>query len=469
MNGAVNKAVRKNAEKSGEVFAVKEFDLSKLSGKAVSQLEGEVQVYLCLDHPHICRLVNVYQTPKSLSLVMECMTGGELFDRITSVRKFPEPQAVQAVQQMLLAVNYLHSHDIVHRDIKLENFVYDEKGSDLLKLIDFGFSKFRERNSKMKTACGTMAYVAPEVLTDSYTSQCDLWSMGVIVFILLSGSMPFHGDSGAIKNKIIEGDFTMKKAKWDPISKEAKEFTRGLLQRDPKVRLTALQALDHPWLQSYTDHGAAKIDKSMIVAFNQYCEAPKFRRCCLLAMARLLTTKDTEKVRQEFFAIDTDRQGTISFKELKAVMVHKFNVPENDVYSIFETMDANHDDEIHYSEFLAAMLSSKIEVNDRLLDSTFRNFDKDLSGFITADNLRDAFGDSFEGKEVEALLKEARPAQDGRISFSEFAAHVRGTPLADKSVQLSYPPGCPPPGLKVGKELKEIEVTGPQQQCCSIM
>merc|ERR1711964_320525 len=139
----------------------------------------------------------------------------------------------------------------------------------------------------------------------------------------------------------------------------------------------------------------------MLAALRQYSKAPTFKRCCLLSMAWLLTSKETEQVRQEFLAIDTDRQGTISLGELRDLMVRKFSVAEADVVKIFNAMDANHDDEIHYSEFLAAMLSTKIEVNDKLLDSTFRNFDKDLSGYITADDLRNAFGNTFDGQNVE--------------------------------------------------------------------
>jgi calcium-dependent protein kinase len=187
-------------------------------------------------------------------------------------------------------------------------------------------------------------------------------------------------------------------------------------------------------------------------------------------MAWLLTSKETEQVRQEFLAIDTDRQGTISLGELRDLMVRKFLVAEIDVVNIFNAIDANHDDEIHYSEFLAAMLSTKIEMHDKLLDSAFRNFDKDLSGYITVDNLQDAFGNTFDGQNMESLIKEADTSQDGQISFPEFVAYVRGTPIASQSVQLSYPPGCPPESLQVAKpKTRDIADGAADQKCCSIM
>merc|ERR1719183_2388648 len=120
------------------------------------------------------------------------MNGGELFQRVQERRKFNETDAADASSQMLLAINYVHSHGMVHRDLKLENFLYESAKSDHLKLIDFGFSKVWEPNTKMALSCGTLSYVAPEVLAKDYTSQCDMWSFGVIVFILLVGYMPFQ-------------------------------------------------------------------------------------------------------------------------------------------------------------------------------------------------------------------------------------------------------------------------------------
>merc|ERR1712110_1227643 len=152
---------------------------------------------------------------------MECMEGGELFERVIEKKKFTESDAANAVHQMLLALNYIHQKNIVHRDLKLENFLYEKKGGDHLKLIDFGFSHVWEPNTKMATSCGTLAYMAPEVLTKSYTSQCDLWSLGVITFILLAGYMPFSGSESYQVSCIKAGKYTWRKDQWKNVSETA--------------------------------------------------------------------------------------------------------------------------------------------------------------------------------------------------------------------------------------------------------
>eukprot|EP00418_Pyrodinium_bahamense_P098930 CAMPEP_0179039564 /NCGR_PEP_ID=MMETSP0796-20121207/15205_1 /TAXON_ID=73915 /ORGANISM="Pyrodinium bahamense, Strain pbaha01" /LENGTH=549 /DNA_ID=CAMNT_0020735899 /DNA_START=38 /DNA_END=1687 /DNA_ORIENTATION=+ len=430
-NGVVRLATSRGQAANSQKYAVKAFKLAMVADDKKAQLESEVEIFLSMDHPHITRLYDVYESNENLYLVMECMEGGELFDRVTELKRFSERDAADAVWQMLLALNYIHSHGIVHRDLKLENFLYDSKGSSHLKLIDFGFSKMWDPNIKMHVSCGTLSYVAPEVLEKSYTSQCDLWSMGVIAFILLAGYMPFAGTESTQTKNIQLGKYTMKKEKWAGVSEEGVQFVKALLQVNPEKRLSAQTALEHAWIAQRHKKANADVDQSVVDALRQFGNASKFRRCCMEMMAWSLSNEERSKVRQYFITMDQNQQGTITLSELKEILVQKFDVPDEETRRIFDALDSNQDEEIHYSDFLAAMVSTRIALHDDLLRAAFKKFDTDSSGYITPDNLRQVLGETFEGEKVESLMKEADQLKDGRISYAEFVSYLRGDPLSD--------------------------------------
>lgn len=429
-NGVVRMGTNKTNKR--QKVAVKAFKLTGLVGEKKQQLESEVEIFLVMDHPHVTRLYDVYEEVSILNMVMECMEGGELFDRVTELKQFSERDAADSVWQMLLALNYLHSHGMVHRDLKLENFLYDQKNSSHLKLIDFGFSKVWEPSIKMHVSCGTLSYVAPEVLDKSYTSQCDLWSLGVIVFILLAGYMPFSGAEAAQTKNIAEGKYKMKPERWKNVSAEATEFVKSLLMVDPKKRLTCQSALDHTWIANRHQY-KTEVGPDICDALRQFGHATKFKRVCMEMMAWSLSNEERAKVRDYFIAMDTTQSGTITLAELKDVLTRKFHIPDAETAAIFHAMDSNHDEEIHYSDFLAAMVSTRIAVHDDLLRQAFKKFDVDNSGYITAANMRQVLGENHEGEEVENLMAEADFSHDGRISFEEFVAYIKGEPMAGHS------------------------------------
>jgi len=429
-NGVVRMGINK-VNKSQKV-AVKAFKLAGLVGEKKQQLESEVEIFLVMDHPHVTRLYDVYEEAHTLNMVMECMEGGELFDRVTELKQFSERDAADSVWQMLLALNYLHSHGMVHRDLKLENFLYDQKNSSHLKLIDFGFSKVWEASVKMHVSCGTLSYVAPEVLAKSYTSQCDLWSLGVIVFILLAGYMPFSGAEAVQTKNISEGKYKLKPERWRNVSADASDFVKALLQVDPKKRLSCQGALDHTWIANRHKY-KTEVNQDICDALRQFGHASKFKRVCMEMMAWSLSNEERAKVRNYFIAMDTSQNGTITLAELKEILINKFHITDAETAQIFNAMDSNHDEEIHYSDFLAAMVSTRIAVHDDLLRQAFKKFDIDNSGYITAENMREVLGEHHEGEQVESLMAEADFKQDGKISFEEFVAYIKGEPMSGHS------------------------------------
>jgi calcium-dependent protein kinase len=475
-SGSVRLATAKHTN-SKQPCAVKTFRLKGLHGSKKERLLSEIEVYLRMDHPHVARLLDVYETDIQINIVMECMEGGELFDRVIKMKCFNEQDAAEATRQMLLALHYVHSHGMVHRDLKLENFLYDHQSCNHLKMIDFGFSKHVDDTGRMKTSCGTLAYVAPEVLKRSYTKACDLWSMGVIVFVLLSGHMPFHGDSDDQMKAIKRARYEFKPEHWAKISTTAKGFVQSLLELDPAKRLTSEMALEHTWiLENYK--ALQSVDISIINGLCSWGTAPKLQRAYMMMMAWGLSNRQQAMVRDYFVALDTDHDGTISKEELQAAMEGKFPEPKEEADKVFKALDGA---EIQYSDFLAAMISSCIPIDDDLLHTAFAKFDVGSSGYIESGELRGILGLIFDGADVEALVNDADCSHKGQIDYQEFANYAKtyhpgtlfrksGTPASigqpDNSNKAKEPP------QEKGDVVRVVEIApvaqSSKQACCIV-
>ncbi|XP_053481626.1 calcium/calmodulin-dependent protein kinase type 1B [Ictalurus furcatus] len=239
--------------------AVKCIRKKALKGKE-SMLENEIAVLHRIKHENIISLEETFETPTKLYLVMTLVTGGELLDRILERGSYTEKDASRVILQVLEAVKYLHQLDIVHRDLKPENLLYETPLQDSkIVLSDFGLSKIADQGV-LSTACGTPAYVAPELLQEkTYGKEIDLWAVGVISFIMLCGYPPFYDDNDTeLYKQIIQAEFEFDSPYWDDISHSAKDFIVHLLQKDPKKRFNCEQALQHPWIS-----GGAALEKNI--------------------------------------------------------------------------------------------------------------------------------------------------------------------------------------------------------------
>jgi len=238
-------------KKTGEKFAVKCIKKTMVAGEDIKLLLREVQIMKKVDHPNVLKLYEVFEDDESFFLVMELVNGKELFDKIVERGQYSEADASHIVRQIVSAVEYLHSQGIAHRDLKPENLLSaDIDGVERIKIADFGFSKnFGEE--KLMTSCGSPGYVAPEVLTsESYDKSVDLWSVGVIIYILLCGFPPFYADNApALFKKIMDVKYDFEDSSWAEVSEAAKNLIRHLLVKDPNQRYTATQCLNDPWVQ----------------------------------------------------------------------------------------------------------------------------------------------------------------------------------------------------------------------------
>jgi len=247
----VKRAVRKS---DGKEFAIKIIKKSKLNSEELAVVHDEVEIMHKIHHENCVQLFEMFETSKKMYMVMEVLTGGELFDRIVAKGSYSEKEASELIRDVSGAINYLHSIGVVHRDLKPENLIYLNKDAKSpIKITDFGLAKFRSASSKqaaMTTACGTPGYVAPEVLkNEPYGKEVDLWSLGVILYILLCGFPPFyHESTAALYKQIKKGEYDFPDPYWTDISDQAKDLVRSMLTVDPKKRFTAKQVLQHPWI-----------------------------------------------------------------------------------------------------------------------------------------------------------------------------------------------------------------------------
>lgn len=383
-----------------------------------------MELYLQFDHPHISQLHMVFETDDVLHLVMECMEGGELYDRLASQKQYTESAAADAVHQMLLAIAYIHVLKVAHRDLKLENWLYERKDSNHLKLIDFGLAKIWDPSTRMSQACGTIHFVAPEVLSQSYTTQADMWSVGIITYMLLTGTPAFAGPDREILRKIKAGRPHFS-SKFSKLSELAQTFVRSLLQKDPLERLTAAQALEHPWIKGRHLAVNSNIDAGIVDSLRTFAEASRFRRAALSMMAWSLTTEDHAELREQFLLLDVKKSGTIKLNDLKAILSENFHLDGCEVEHLFNMLDSGNSQDIEYSEFLAAALVGRVNAYEGLLHRTFCRFDRDESGLISPDELREVLGDSFEGSDIEDLVRAADTSGVGQIDYDEFMAYFQ--------------------------------------------
>ena len=423
ISGEVMEAVSRT---TGDHVAIKTLSTVNLTKKKSEMLYNEIEVYLKLDHPNICKLLEVYEDESAVHLVMELCSGGELYERLAQLKRYTERDAARVTLQMLNAINYCHAHSICHRDIKLENWVYANPSSDSqLKLIDWGMSRIFT-GEPMTQIHGTVYYVSPQVLAGNYDNKCDVWSIGVIVYMILSGSPPFPGQNDQeIINRIKSTEVSFEGPRWLGISKDAKDYISLLLTREPKMRPSAAQAMDHPWLRRMIseEDGCSvdnEIDLDVLRNIQQFSRQNAIRRAALGMIAMSLTQNDVANMEEEFMKLDSNRGGTIKLDELANALTTRLNMSNEEATQIFNRVDQTGDDEIHYTEFLAAALQTKLVVNEKYIKAAFQKFDVDNTGLISEDDLRRVMGDVYKGEDVGEIFRQADYKNNGFIDYEEF-------------------------------------------------
>ncbi|OMJ75322.1 hypothetical protein SteCoe_25556 [Stentor coeruleus] len=387
----------------------------------------EISVLTSLDHPNILKCYEIFEDSWRFYVSMEYCEGGELFEKIISMKRFNEQQASKIMHQILSAVCYCHEKNVIHRDLKPENILLDDKNGELtIKVADFGSSCFLDPTKNLNGCFGSAYYVAPEVLQGEYNEKCDIWSCGVIMFILLTGKPPYQGsDPKLILHMVKTCPIQITPDKLPGVSPEALNLLTKMLEINPKLRISAKDAVNHTWISNHKTiipNSDLTITLQSLEIFNG---TAKLKDAVHIFIAtQIISHEEIKFFREAFQVIDKNSDGKISKDEL--LDMYKENMDEikaqEIVEKIMKEVDINLSGEIDYSEFLSACMNYSKYLSKENLEAAFRIFDLDQSGGITADEIRNVLGQRTEQSDDvwKEILTDADENGDGIIDMKEF-------------------------------------------------
>ena len=412
--------------------------INKVKENEIDEMEikNEIDILKKLDHPNIVKILEFYSTEKAYYIITDYCSCGELYNQIK--HQYTENQLAVLFYQLFSGLCYLHANNIVHRDLKLENILISEIERDKetnknlfwIKIIDFGTAKIFEKNKSEKAVVGSSYYIAPEVLQKHYNEKCDTWSAGVILYMLIVGRAPFDGrDDDEIIENISKGEFNSKHRKLVSASNEVQDLVKKLLEVDPVQRLSAAQALKHPWFTKFKAKSLYNnIEKEKIEMYLNrlmtYTINSKFQQMVLAFIVHNIAySEDTKNILKIFRMFNEKDDGKLTKGELTKGLCQYVdeNKVKNEIDGIFLMLDGANHGYIEYEEFLRACLDKNTILDDEHILYAFNFFDKDNKGRISVDKIKKNFVGSNVKQEVfNNIFKEVDINEDGEIDFVEF-------------------------------------------------
>jgi calcium-dependent protein kinase len=428
-------------------FAMKIIKKRKNKSHEEKEILNEIDILKKLDHPKILKIVDFYSTLKKYYIITEYCPEGELFNEIIKVGKFDEGQSAFIINQLLKAIAYCHKNNIIHRDIKPENIMItnrEKNGCLQVKLIDFGTAKIFEKGHQENKYVGSSYYMAPEIIKRKYDEKCDLWSIGVILYILLTGRPPFDGnDDDEILENVKKGVYDNSSYPFPLLSVHAKDLISKLLQYDPKKRYSAEQAIEHPWFKTAEFKKKDKVNtispelaKELIHNMTKY-KSDNILKCAVIAylVHHITNTEECFEASKLFSKIDLNSDGRIEKHELVQGFEKYWNISKKEakekVDLIFANIDTDFNGFIEYEEFVRAAVNSSIFMSQNYLKFAFNYFDRDSSGDITFEEIKKRFIQNSKNsnpkvdKELKNIFDSIDINHDGSISFGEFCKMMK--------------------------------------------
>ena len=410
---------------------------NNFTSREETYLQNELKTLTSLDHPNIINVYNFYSNEKTYSYITEFCNEGDLYQELLNNGAYEEKTVAYIMYQLFTAVNYCHKKGIINRSLSLDNILISEKKNSLptIKIGYFCTSIMAEKGAIIKQKMEESFYMAPEVIKKCYNEKCDIWSCGVIMYFLLAARPPFAGENNdEISDRILSGQYDTSSTPFDKVSKNCLDLLKKLLDLRANKRLTAEQALSHPWFEDqkskllFHQINDESILEKLIDNLKNYNGKSILQK---ISMAYLIHSypqmKDVINASKLFNRIDKDDDCKINKKELLHGLQIKFNsiVKEKDVDQIFQNLDLNNNGYIDYEEFVSAAVNKKRFVNKSVLTFAFKFFDKNDSGEITFDEIEKMFKESVVDKtkvneSLRNIIKDVDLNVDGKITFEEF-------------------------------------------------